>query len=90
VAWLPAESTVQASAAVDEAALERVATQLRALCADMDSGAEDLLSENADMLHSAYPKHAQAISDAIKGFDFDLAVEQLDAAMQARAGSAAT
>ena len=42
------------------------------------------------MLHSAYPKHAQAISDAIKGFDFDLAIEQLDAAMQARAGSAAT
>ena len=90
VAWLPAESTVQASAAVDEAALERVTAQLRELCADMDSGAEDLLGEHAAMLQSAYPKHAQAISDAIKGFDFDLAVEQLDAAMQARAGSAAT
>ena len=89
VAWLPAESTVQASAAVDEAALERVTAQLRALCADMDSGAEDLLGEHAAMLQSAYPKHAQAISDAIKGFDFDLAIEQLDAAMQARAGSAA-
>ena len=41
------------------------------------------------MLQSAYPKHAQAISDAITGFDFDLAVEQLDAAMQAKASSAA-
>jgi HPt (histidine-containing phosphotransfer) domain-containing protein len=89
VAWLPAESTVQASAAVDEAALERVMVQLRELCADMDSGAEDLLGEHAAMLQSAYPKHAQAISDAIKGFDFDLAVEQLDAAMQAKASSAA-
>jgi CheY-like chemotaxis protein len=89
VAWLPVESTVQASAAVDEAALERVMVQLRELCADMDSGAEDLLGEHAAMLQSAYPKHAQAISDAIKGFDFDLAVEQLDAAMQAKASSAA-
>ena len=90
VAWLPAESTVQASAPVDEAALARVTTQLRELCADMDSGAEDLLGENSVMLHSAYPKHAQAISDAIKGFDFDLAIEQLDLALQARASSAAT
>jgi HPt (histidine-containing phosphotransfer) domain-containing protein len=90
VAWLPAEATVQASAAVDEAALARVTAQLRELCADMDSGAEDLLSEHDAMLQSAFPKHAQALSDAIKGFDFDLAIEQLDLALQARASSAAT
>ena len=88
-AWMPAESTVQVSAEVDEAALERVTAQLRALCADMDSGAEDLLSEHTAMLHSAFPRHAQALSDAIKGFDFDLAVEQLDLAQQARRSSAA-
>jgi CheY-like chemotaxis protein len=87
-ALLPAKAIMQASVAVDEAVLASVTTQLRQLCADMDSGAEDLLVENTAMLHSAFPKHAQAISDAIKSFDFDLAVEQLDAAMQARAGSA--
>jgi signal transduction histidine kinase/DNA-binding response OmpR family regulator/HPt (histidine-containing phosphotransfer) domain-containing protein len=88
-AWLPAEPTVKTSVAVDEATLMRVTTRLRELCADMDSGAEDLLSEHAAMLHSAFPMHAQALSDAIKAFDFDLAIEQLDAAMQARAGGAA-
>jgi CheY-like chemotaxis protein len=88
-AWLPTESTVQATVAVDEAALARVTSRLRELCADMDSGAEDLLGENNALLHSAFPKHAQAISDAIKGFDFDLAVEQLEAAMQARGTAAA-
>jgi len=88
VAWLPAESAVQASVVADEAALTGVTTQLRELCADMDSGAEDLLGEHAAMLHSAFPKHAQALGDAIKTFDFDLAIEQLEAAIKARAGSA--
>jgi signal transduction histidine kinase/DNA-binding response OmpR family regulator/HPt (histidine-containing phosphotransfer) domain-containing protein len=89
VAWLPAELGAQAAipVTVDEAALERVTARLRELCADMDSSAEDLLSENDALLRSAFPQHAQALSDAIKGFDFDLAVEQLDAAVQARAAS---
>ena len=88
VAWLPNEAPAPTSesAPVDDAVLARVTAGLRALCADMDSGADDLLGEHEAMLRSAFPKHAQAISDAIRGFDFDLAIEQLDAAVQERRG----
>jgi len=73
--------------AVDEAELERVCTRLRELCADMDSGAEDLLSEKEALLKSAFPQHYQAIGEAISGFDFDQAIERLDAALAARQGA---
>ena len=91
VAWLPSEAVAagSASAPVDDAVLARVTASLRALCADMDSGADDLLSTHESMLRSAFPKHVKAISDAIRGFDFDLAVEEIDAAVQARLGSVA-
>ena len=91
VAWLPSEAVAagSASAPVDDAVLARVTASLRALCADMDSGADDLLSTHESMLRSAFPKHVKSISDAIRGFDFDLAVEEIDAAVQARLGSVA-
>jgi two-component system sensor histidine kinase/response regulator len=84
-ASLPPEAQrPRVATAVDEAVLERVTAQLRALCADMDSGAEDLLNQHDTLLHSAFPQQAHAIGEAIRDFDFDLAVEQLDAALQAR------
>ena len=71
---------------VDDAALERITTRLRALCEDMDSQAEDLMSKESALLASAFPAHYKAMVDAIRDFDFDLAVTQLQAAIQARSG----
>ena len=84
LAWLPIESGAKAMVAVDEAILQRVTARLRELCADMDSGAVDLLAEHDALICSAFPQHAPAISEAISAFDFDVAVERLDAALQAR------
>ena len=70
--------------AVDEAALQSVFAQLRELCADMDSDAADFLGQHDALLYSAFPRQAQAISESINGFDFELAVSQLDAAMSDR------
>ena len=86
VDWLPSEAQPQQTVAVDEAELERVCTRLRALCADMDSDAEDLLNQHEALLRTALAKHFPAIGEAIRGFDFDQAVEQLDAAVAARRG----
>jgi hypothetical protein len=83
-AWLPAEPAKQAAVSVDEVALQQVCARLRELCAEMDSGAEDLLSEHDALLRSAFPGRMQALVEAIRGFDFDLAVAQLDGALQAR------
>jgi two-component system sensor histidine kinase/response regulator len=84
--WLPKEAQTQQVAVVDEAELEGVCTRLRELCADMDSGAEDLLNEKESLLKSAFPQHFQGIREAIGGFDFDQAIEQLDAGLAARRG----
>jgi len=82
-AWLPPETpvlSVTGSAAVDEAALERVCRQLRSLCADMDSEAEELIDREGSLLSSAFPDHFQALSDAVRAFDFDAALAALQAA----------
>ena len=71
---------------VDENRLEQACARLRELCADMDSGAEDLLNEHDALLRSAFPQHFPAVGEAIRGIDFDQAIEQLDAAVAARRG----
>jgi hypothetical protein len=71
---------------VDENRLEQACARLRELCADMDSGAENLLNEHDALLRSAFSQYFQAMDEAIRGFDFDQAIEQLDAAMAARRG----
>ena len=85
--WLPSEPQAQAQSAVavDEAELQRVCERLRELCADMDSGAEDWLREHQALLQTAFPQHIAAIGDALGGFDFDQAIEQLAAGAAARA-----
>jgi two-component system sensor histidine kinase/response regulator len=85
--WLPPEAATPVAAAttaIDEAALARVSARLRALCADMDSEAEELLQSEAALLGGAYPAHHASISAAVRDFDFDQALVELDAAQAAR------
>lgn len=88
--WLPpdpaqqAQAPAQAAKVVDEAALASVTTQLRALCDDMDSEAEELIEREGELLQSGYPVQFQAITQAIRAFEFEQALAQLDAAVTAR------
>jgi len=86
--WLPPEVSAQAQAsagaAVDEAALAQVTQRLRDLCADMDSEAEELIEREAGLLAAAYPAHFNALSQAVRDFEFDAALAQLDAAVATR------
>jgi two-component system sensor histidine kinase/response regulator len=70
--------------AVDEAKLTEVTRKLRSLLEDMDSDAGEWIKTHAGLLRAAYPDHLKAIEEALEGFDFDVAVEQLDAAVAAR------
>ena len=85
--WLPPEAALQTTtmAVIDEATLANVSARLRDLFADMDADAEAVLENEQALLASAYPKHFSAIAQAVKNFDFDSALAQLDAAQAARA-----
>jgi len=88
-AWLLAadgsmKAAATAPAGVDEAALGRVCQQLRALCQDMDSEAEELLEREATLLSNAFPGHFQALANAVRAFDFETAIAKLDEARAAR------
>ena len=79
-----AAATANVAAAVDEAQLAEVTARLRALLEDMDSEAGDWIQTHQALLNNAFPQHLQAINEAIEGFDFDVALEQLEAALAAR------
>jgi PAS domain S-box-containing protein len=64
-------------AAIDPQKLKKVCTQLAALLADDDSAAGDMLDDNADLLHAAFPTQYRAIDNAIKVFDFEAALAKL-------------
>ena len=85
--WLPPETSAAtaAPAQLDDADVERVSARLRALCAEMDSEAEELVEREQAVLASAYPGHFAAIALAVKDFDFDSALAALDQAQAARA-----
>jgi len=78
-AQLPPEES-KISAAIDPEKLWRVCSQLASLLADDDAAAGDVFDDNADLLHAAFPKDYRAIDDALKGFDFELALDKLKAA----------
>jgi len=40
-----------------------------------DSGAVDLCEKQDDLFRAAYPAHWKKISESIRGFDFELALE---------------
>jgi HPt (histidine-containing phosphotransfer) domain-containing protein len=69
---------------IDEAQLTEVTGKLRSLLEDMDSDASEWIKTHAGLLRAAYPGHLKAIEEALEGFDFDVAIEQLDAAVADR------
>jgi hypothetical protein len=79
--------TPAAAVAVDEAHLLRVTQRLRELLSDMDSEAGDWLGKHRAVLSSAFPAHLPALESALQAFEFDIAAEQLDAGMAARAAA---
>ena len=86
--WLEPEAhKALPTVVVDDAALKSVTIRLRALYEDMDAQAEDLMTEESALLASAYPAHFMAMLNAVRNFDFDLALTQLQAAVQARTGA---
>ena len=86
-AWLPPEhgpTAAGSAVTVDEQALARVTAQLRALCAHLDAEAEELLDKESALLSQAYVLHFPAMAQAVRQFEFDEALAQLDAAVAAR------
>jgi signal transduction histidine kinase/DNA-binding response OmpR family regulator/HPt (histidine-containing phosphotransfer) domain-containing protein len=89
-AQLPQQAETAASSGpvtIDEAQLAAVSERLRSLLEDMDSDAGEWMQAHAALLAAAYPAHVKAVQEALEGFDFDVALEQLDAALAARKGA---
>jgi HPt (histidine-containing phosphotransfer) domain-containing protein len=86
---LPKQAVVPdaGSLVIDQAELTEVTQRLRHLLEDMDSEASEWIKTHAALLAAAYPDRVQAIQEALDGFDFDVAVQQLDAAVAARMGA---
>ncbi|MDP1525315.1 MAG: response regulator [Rhodocyclaceae bacterium] len=80
---IEAKTASNVAVEVDPAKLREICTRLHTLLADNDSEAGDVLDDNAELLNAAFPKDYRAIDSAIKGFDFEAALEKLQAAMQA-------
>ena len=71
------------SVAINPEKLSAVCRKLVALLADDDAEAGDVLDDNSDLLHAAFPQAYRAIDEAIKAFDFEAALDKLKAAMAA-------
>lgn len=69
-----------AAAAVDERHLLRTTARLRELLREMDADAVELLDENAAMLRASLGTHFEPIAAALKNYDFDLALRELNEA----------
>ena len=83
-----AHATVNSpGAVVDEVQLAEVTQRLRQLLSEFDFEASDCLELHHGLLHTAYLQQFPALLAAVKTFDFDVAVERLDAAVSARAGT---
>jgi signal transduction histidine kinase/DNA-binding response OmpR family regulator/HPt (histidine-containing phosphotransfer) domain-containing protein len=72
---------------VDDAQITLVTERLRSLLQDMDSDASEWIETHSVLLATAYPHHVKGLQEAVEGFDFDVAIEQLDAAVAARIGT---
>jgi hypothetical protein len=72
-------------APIDEVQLAEVSKRLRRLLSDMDPEATDWLERHHALLAKAYRQAFPAILGAVTAFEFDLAIERLDAALLARA-----
>ena len=65
---------------VEEADLKVVCDTLESLLRGDDAAAGDLLESNAGLLRAAFPNHFRRIADSTRAYDFDLALEALQAA----------
>jgi hypothetical protein len=63
--------------------LKAVCDKLDALLSQDDSNAADLMNENADILHAAFPNHFMKIDESILACDFDAALAALRSATAA-------
>jgi signal transduction histidine kinase len=70
----------------NEALLPEVTDRLRHLLLDMDAEAVDWLEQHHHLMKAAYPEALPQLLAALEGYDFELAVQRLDAAIQARNG----
>jgi two-component system sensor histidine kinase/response regulator len=66
--------------ALDSIGLQQLCQQLAALLADDDAEAADVMEDNAEVLRAAFPQQYPAINAAIKGFDFEVALDKLKTA----------
>jgi PAS domain S-box-containing protein len=80
-ASLPDEAQAGAAAAPDLQAMAQVYGQLKALLADDDSEAADVLKQHSALLKAALGAGYRAVEAAVDGFDFEAALAALDSAM---------
>jgi HPt (histidine-containing phosphotransfer) domain-containing protein len=76
---LPDESA-HAEVRVDPAKLKELCDRLAALLAYDDASAVDVVSEHADLLNTAFPRHYAALEKAMEMFDFEAALQTLQEA----------
>jgi signal transduction histidine kinase len=72
---------------IDAQELTEVIERLRLLMLDMDAEALDWLGQHRELLKVAFPQDLPQLLVALEGYDFDLAVQRLDAAVKARKGA---
>jgi two-component system sensor histidine kinase/response regulator len=82
-ARLPPEAA-PAVVAVDEAELRATCSRLALLLAEDDSEATDILDTSADLLSAAFAADFRGIDAAIRGYDFEAALNALKAAAAKR------
>ncbi|PQA77893.1 response regulator [Rhodoferax sp. TS-BS-61-7] len=80
-AALPPDVAVPDSTAVDPEQLAAASHQLAALLADDDSEAADVLRQHAALLRAAWGPGFRAVEAAVDAFDFEAALQALNAAV---------
>ena len=89
-AQLPTKTSVaedqvaSADTIIDELQLAEVTQRLRHLLLEMDFEATDWLQQHHGLLSTAYGQRLRSLRAAVESFDFELAIEHLDAARSAR------
>jgi CheY-like chemotaxis protein len=74
------EEVAHARVSVDPVKLKEICDRLASLLAYDDAAAVDVVSEHADVLDTAFPTHYPALENAVKMFDFEAALQALQAA----------
>ncbi|WP_238474397.1 ATP-binding protein [Pseudomonas cavernae] len=83
-AQLPAQDAVEPALEVDELALGELCQRLQRLFAEHDPRAGRLFGEQAALLRAAFADGYAVIEAAVRGYDFDMALQALGAAVQQR------